>query len=180
MMWSTRSLRRALLLLSLVTLGTAPAKAGGPFARRGKHQPTWTLTPTAYPVVPAQAAVHTNGANANAPSPMLGSFYPTPYMTVRGNWPTGGGYSPLGVYGTAELDIDGPLSSLRPSSAPVLMYTRGYNGVLYPTQGTALSYPNLPPASRVIYPTQGTPYYGLRESGTPPWWNKATNWIDQN
>ena len=45
-------------------------------------------------------------------SPTLGTFAPTPYLMVRGNWPAGGGYSPLDTYGDMTLPLYGPLSSL--------------------------------------------------------------------
>ena len=32
---------------------------------------------------------------------------------VRGNWPLGGGYSPLDTYGDMTLPLYGPLSALR-------------------------------------------------------------------
>src|SRR5271166_5716528 len=58
----------------------------------------------------------------------LGTFYPTPYITVRGNDPVGGGYSPLGIYGDQTMSLYGPLSPLRMSTAPVRGYVRGYDG----------------------------------------------------
>jgi|SRR5579864_5189914 len=145
---------------------SASAEGGGPFARRAARR---VATPTSF-----------DYANANAPSPMLGTFYPDNYMVVRGNAPAGGGYSPLGIYGDRSLSIYGPLSSMRATAAPLLTYTRGYDGQLYPTMGTAFSYPNLPAVGPVIYPTQASFYYGFRESRTPPWWKSGINWIDQN
>jgi hypothetical protein len=58
----------------------------------------------------------------------LGSFYPTPYLMVRGNAPAGGGYSPLGTFGETSMTLYGPLSPYRMTTAPVLTYTRGYDG----------------------------------------------------
>ena len=49
----------------------------------------------------------------------LGTFEPTPYMMVRGNWPLGGGYSPLEIYGDQSMSVYGPLSPLRSTSAPI-------------------------------------------------------------
>ena len=43
----------------------------------------------------------------------LGTFQPTPYIMVRGNWPAGGGYPPLEFYGDQSMVIYGPLSALR-------------------------------------------------------------------
>lgn len=110
----------------------------------------------------------------------LGSFYPTPYITVRGNAPVGGGYSPLGMYGDVSMSVYGPLSSFRQISAPVLAYSRGYDGRTVLRPATSFSNPNLPALTPVVYPTQATNYYGFRQSGTPPWWPSAINWIDQN
>jgi hypothetical protein len=126
-------------------------------------------------------------ANVVRPAPVcaiparatLGTFEPTPYLMVRGNWPTGGGYSPLEVYGDMTLSLYGPISPLRSVSAPVRTYTRGYDGRLYVGEATSFSNPNLPGLSPVIYPTQGSYFYGPRLNRTPPWWSSATNWIDQ-
>ena len=55
-------------------------------------------------------------------SPMtstLGTFQPTPYIMVRGNWPAGGGYSSLEFYGGGQsMTIYGPLSAFRAVAAP--------------------------------------------------------------
>src|SRR5271166_3451730 len=48
----------------------------------------------------------------------LGTFEPTPYIMVRGNWPSGGGYSPLETYGDQSMALYGPLSPLRAVAAP--------------------------------------------------------------
>ncbi len=151
--------------------GGKVARAGGPWVRR----PAPVLVaprayrPTTYPTLPG-----------NAPTSMLGSFYPGPYMTVRGNAPAGGGYSPMGLYGDVSMSEYGPLSALRAYAAPVRSYSRGYDGRVYQTEATAFSYPYLPTISPVIYPTQATNVYGIGRSGTPPWWKDGSNWIDQN
>jgi hypothetical protein len=143
---------------------TIEAEGGGFFRRRGR-----VAVPT----------VQTRPQPAS-PAP-LGTFYPTPYMTVRGNYPTGGGYSPNDTQGgDMSMDIYGPLSALRGSSAPLTTYARGYDGRTVVQEGTAFSTPNLPGNTPVVYPTQATYYYGFRESHDPPWWPKALNWIDQN
>ena len=116
---------------------------------------------------------------ASPVSATLGTFEPTPYLMVRGNWPTGGGYSPLEVYGDMTLSLYGPISPLRSVAAPVRTYTRGYDGRLHVGEATSFSNPNLPGLSPVIYPTQGSYFYGPRLNRTPPWWSSATNWIDQ-
>jgi hypothetical protein len=133
-------------LIGVLVAGGGPAEAGGPF-RRGPR-----LVATA--AHPSEVAV----------SPGLGTFYPTPYITVRGNAPVGGGYTPFGGYGDATLALYGPLSPLRATAAPVVVYSRGYDGVLRPTVGT----------------TRANVSGGFRESGTPPWWDAAYNWLDQN
>jgi len=110
----------------------------------------------------------------------LGTFYPTPYLMVRGNAPAGGGYSPLGEYGNTTLSMYGPLSSFRMTSAPVATYSRGYDGRTVVVPGTSFSAPNYPQLTPVINPTQGSYYYGFRQSGTPPSWQNGINWLDQN
>ena len=111
---------------------------------------------------------------------MLGTFSPTPYLMVRGNWPAGGGYSPLGAYGDNTLSVYGPLSALRGYTAPVTTYARGYDGRPVPVPGYSFSTPNRPDATPVVYPTQASYYYRIRESGDPPWWTSGSDWIDQN
>ena len=110
----------------------------------------------------------------------LGTFYPTPYVTVRGDLPLGGGYSPLGIYGDQTLAIYGPLSAFRSSTAPVLTYTRGYDGRTHLTEAASFSNPNLPVLSPVRYPNPGNYYYGPRVVRPTPWGTNALNWIDQN
>jgi hypothetical protein len=110
----------------------------------------------------------------------LGTFYPTPYIWTRGNAPAGGGYSPLGQFGDTTMALYGPLSAFRFTSAPVLTYSRGYDGRPVVAPGTSFSTPNLPALTPVVYPTQATNYFGFRRSGAPPWWPNAINWIDQN
>ena len=121
-------------------------------------------------------------ASAPCPGPetsTLGTFQPTPYMMVRGDWPTGGGYSPLDIYGDQSMTLYGPISPLRATSAPVTTYSRGYDGRIYARRGTSSSTPNLPGLSPVVYPTQGSYFYGPRVNRTPPWWSSGVNWIDQ-
>jgi hypothetical protein len=154
----------ALCLLVLLTIASSRIEAGGLFRRRPR------------PVVPTARVA------ATEPDvyPMLGTFFPTPSITVRGNYPTSGGYAPLGEFGDSTMALYGPLSALRATTAPVLVYTRGYDGRPVVQQGTSFSTPNLPTITPVIYPTQATYYYGFRHSGNPPWWTNAINWIDQN
>jgi len=112
-------------------------------------------------------------------SSTLGTFEPTPYITVRGNWPIGGGYSPLDLYGDQSMTLYGPLSPLRATSAPVTTYSRGYDGRINATPAVSFSTPNLPGLSPVIYPTPRSYFYGPRVNRTPPWWSSGANWIDQ-
>jgi hypothetical protein len=112
-------------------------------------------------------------------SPTLGTFAPTPYVMVRGNWPAGGGYSPLNTYGDMTLPLYGPLSSLRATSAPVTVYSRGYNGTLEATPATSFSNPNLPALSPVVYPRPSNYYYAPRIDRSPPSWSNGMDWIDQ-
>jgi hypothetical protein len=112
--------------------------------------------------------------------PTLGTFQPTPYIMVRGNWPTGGGYTPLQLYGDQSMMIYGPISPFRSVAAPVMTYSRGYDGRVYALPGTSFSTPNLPELTPVIYPTPANYYYAPRVSRTPPQWTTGINWIDQN
>ncbi len=110
----------------------------------------------------------------------LGTFTETPNVWVRGSGTTGGGYSPLGFYGTQNMVMYGPISAFRETSAPVVTYTRGYDGRTRAVPGTSFSSPNLPTFTPVVYPTQANDYFGFRVSGDPPWWQNAMDWIDQN
>lgn len=110
----------------------------------------------------------------------LGTFQPTPYIMVRGNWPAGGGYSPLELYGDMSMSLYGPLSALRAVAAPVMTYSRGYDGRVYASPATSFSTPNLSGLSPVIYPTPANYYYAPRVNRTPPQWTSGFNWIDQN
>jgi hypothetical protein len=115
-----------------------------------------------------------------APTATLGNFQPSPVVSVRGNNPTSGGYSPLGQYGDQTLSLYGPISAFRMSTAPVTGYTRGYDGRLYLTEALTFSNPNLPSLSPFHYPTEANYFYGPRINRTPAWGSNALNWIDQN
>jgi hypothetical protein len=164
------SVRRLAYFVLLVLGVTVGAEAGGPFDRPGPTRARVVVS-TVRPSAPA-AELNNYGR--------LGSFYPTPYLMVRGNAPAGGGYSSLGNFGETTLSLCGPTSSLRMTSAPVLTYTRGYDGRTVVVPGTSFSTPNLPALTPVVNPTQASYYYGFRRSGTPPWWASGMNWIDQN
>ena len=148
-----------LLLAGSASAGDPPWRAEG-----------WSLPPLA-----CNLARRLDALNST-----LGTFYPTPYITVRGNVPLGGGYSPLEIYGDQTLPIYGPLSAFRSSTAPVLSYVRGYDGHTRLTEAASFSNPNLPILSPVRYPTVGNYYYGPRNVQTMPWGTNAINWIDQN
>jgi hypothetical protein len=151
----------------LVGLTASIVEAGGPFRRRPR------------PVV--ETATTTRPENRVAPSPMLGSFMPSQYVTVRGNGVIGGGYSPLGLYGReSSLSVYGPLSAFRSTSAPITTIVRGYNGLPVVAEGTSFSNPNQPTLSPVVYPTRASNYSALRFQSTPPQWDKAITWIDLN
>jgi hypothetical protein len=111
----------------------------------------------------------------------LGTFQPTPYVTIGGNYPTGSvGYSPLEMYGDTALPLYGPMSAFRASTAPVLVYSRGYDGQTRAVEANSFSYPNYPPMSPVVYPTESNYYWGPRVPRTPRSGASAINWIDQN
>jgi hypothetical protein len=148
--------------------------AGGPFWSRAVPPPQGSggFVTTGRLVTRPQSTLNSSGR--------LGTFYPTPYLMVRGNAPAGGGYSPLGSFGDSTLSMYGPLSPFRPITAPVWTYSRGYDGRVIVRPGTSFSTPNAPSMTNVVYPTQSTNYFGFRESGSPPWYSNAINWIDQN
>ena len=114
-------------------------------------------------------------------SATLGTFQPTPYVMIGGDFPTGSvGYSPLEMYGDTALPLFGPTSAFRASTAPVLVYSRGYDGQTRAVEANSFSYPNFPPMSPVVYPTESNYYWGPRVPRTPRWGSSAINWIDQN
>lgn len=112
------------------------------------------------------------------PSPMLGSFQPTPYMTVGGN--NISGFTPLSRYGGETLSLYGPFSALRATAVPVVTYSRGYDGVVRPDVSTSFSYPFLPAASPVVYPTRAQVRGAFGSQETPPWWDTGFGWVDMN
>lgn len=153
--------------LFLILASASRVEAGKPWGRRSRVV-----------VAPTSASCPNDLA---PPSGMLGSFVSTPHMIVRGDGAAGGGgYSPLGLYGPTTLSLYGPLSPLRATAAPVLTYSRGYDGVVRPTVGTSFSTPNQPSLTPVVYPTRANLYGGSRSSSAPPWWPGAINFIDLN
>src|SRR4051812_13253990 len=116
------------LLGSLVIVGVlAPLAEAGGWRRSSRREPVV--------VVPAAQAVPVRPRAVGA----LGTFTPTPYIFVRGNGTAGGGYSPLGVFGDQTMVMYGPISSFRSTSAPVVTYTRGYDGRTVVAPGTSSS-----------------------------------------
>ena len=111
----------------------------------------------------------------------LGTFYETPYMTVGGNGVTGGlGYTPLQQYGDGTMSLYGPFSSLRATTAPVLLYRRSVGGQLQPELGTSTSYPFMPSLSPVKYPTRGMIRGESRSLNRYFPGDTGFNWVDQN
>lgn len=151
--------------LALLGLFAGDAEAGWPLRRA--RRAAVVVRPTAR-------------VEPRPPGRMLGSFYPDPMISVAGNGYTGAGYTPMDMYGPNTLSLDGPISPFRSTSAPVLTYERGYDGLTRPTTHTSFSYPNRPDVGPIVYPTRSNYYWGFRESGTPPQWDRAINWIDQN
>jgi hypothetical protein len=154
-----------LLVLGCLATAAAPATAGGPHARARRAR---VLVPTTA-VAPAPAA------------PMQSSgFFPTPMALIRGSGNAGGGFTPLGQYGPYSMSYFGPFSAFRATTAPVVVYSRGYDGVYRPTVARTFSTPNLPAASPVVYPTQSTHVDGPRRPIFFPPNDAAVNWLDQN
>jgi hypothetical protein len=151
----------------ILAVGTTAQAGDGLFGRR-KTSTVVRGTRTTY--TPTQAF-----------RPMTGTFYPTPYMTVGGNGFTGGaGYTPLSQYGDGALAMYGPIAALRPATAPLTFVSRGYDGSYQMESGTGFSYPFLPAASPVVFPTRSQVRGSLGYQTTPPSWDTAHGWIDQN
>jgi len=158
-------------LLGLVLIGgsSPPAEAGGPWARRRGRVVVETVSPGPRP------------EDRVAPTGMLGSFTPSPYVNIRDNGVIAQGRSALGSYGRENsLSVYGPLSVFRQTSAPVTTVVRGYNGIPTVVQGTGFSNPFQPAISPFVYPTRASNYSALRFQTTPPFLDKGTMWVDQN
>ena len=159
-----RTLTSLAIVASLWLVLPANSEAGG-FRRRV--------------TTPIPTAVITRGDDTE--TGMLGSFYPNPTIMVGGASPTGGGYSPLGQYGTSTLATYGPIAATRSTSAPVRVYSRGYDGRVYERQVDSFSNPYFPEASPVIFPTPNASYYRPRRGpSAPAGWPSPINWVDQN
>jgi hypothetical protein len=156
-------LMASLIFPTIGTIGSAKAERHPRRARRV------LVVERARPVYPPGAA---------QPAP-LGTFMPTPMVTVGGAYPAAPGYSPLGIYGDQTMALYGPYSPFRTTTAPIMVYARGYDGVVRPAPGVASSYPNLPILSPVTYPTRANDYYAPRVLDDPRA-TSAVDWIDQN
>ncbi len=174
-----RSLPLPLLALLTLASSATDADAGGLLRRRDRSvTPAQAVRTT---VAPAQAPAPARPDNRVAPSPMLGSFMPGNYITVRSNGFQGGGYSPIGFYGgNNSMDVYGPISALRATSAPVNTVVRGYNGAPVVVEGTSFSTPFLPEASPVRYPTRASNYSAIRDAASAPRSGSGLLWVDQN
>jgi hypothetical protein len=164
-------LLRIMPIVGLILIGssTPSAMAGGPLFRRRARPVVETACPAPDP------------RNRVAPTGMLGSFVPSPVVSIRDNGVIGGGYSPLDQYGFGNsMSIFGPLSAFRQASAPVNTVVRGYDGVPTLVQGTGFSNPMQPGLSPYVYPTRASNYSALRFQGTPPQRDKGLMWIDEN
>jgi hypothetical protein len=157
-------------LVGLVLVGSSvSAMAGGPlFRRRGR-------------VVVETVSTAPRPQDRVAPTGMLGTFNPTPVVSIRGSGVAGGGYSTSDYYGFGNsLTIFGPLSAFRQTAAPVNTVVRGYDGAPTLVQGTGFSNPMQPNLSPFVYPTRANNYSALPFQGTPPQGDRALMWIDQN
>jgi hypothetical protein len=155
-----------LALVVILTAGVLTAAAGDRHPRRARRVAVVQAVPTARFRDPAYGS-------------RLGTFNSTPAIVVQGDFPAGGGYAPLGIFGDAAMSLYGPTSALRTTTAPVTTYTRGYGGVVRPTPTITTSYPNLPYLSPVAYPTRANHYYAPRVPANPGQ-ESAINWLDMN
>ena len=168
MIFATRVRVVALPLLTVLAIAWSPSRIAG-----AQESVYCTGAP---PVVVTRA----RPVYARRPTSTLGTFQPTPYITVAGSNPAGSGYSPLDIYGDQTLSLYGPMSPLRGATAPIRGYSRGYDGRLTVVETNSFSNPNLPIVSPVVYPTEANYYYGPRVPRVPRWGSSAINWIDQN
>jgi hypothetical protein len=164
---------RAVRLWSLVlvpamtaAIGVTTASGGERHARKARRT---VIAERARPVYPTDSTY----------SSQLGTFNPSPAIMVQGNYPVGGGYAPLGIFGDQNMSLYGPFSGLRTTTAPVITYVRGYDGVVRPSEGVTATYPNLPRLAPLAYPTRANHYYAPRILESPADTN-ASMWIDHN
>ena len=98
---------------------------------------------------------------------------------MQGNYPAGGGYSPLGIYGDRACRCIGPLSSFRTTTAPVLTYVRGYDGVVRPAEAITTPIPTCRYLAPVAYPTSCESLLCARVRDNPAE-ESAIDWLDHN
>jgi hypothetical protein len=158
--------RPALGVVLILTAGVITATAGEHRFRRARRPVIERPVPTVSRVDPVYGS-------------HLGTFYPTPAVGIIGNYPNGVGYSPLGIYGDHAMSLYGPFSAFRTTTAPVVIYTRGYDGVVRPGESISTSTPMLPLLSPLSYPTRANNYYAPRVRDNPAQ-DSAINWIDHN
>ncbi len=123
------------------------------------------------------------GATAACTEPAyqpLGTFYPQPYTMLPANGIAGGGYSPMNMQGAGTLAEYGPLSLYRQVAIPATVYSRGYDGLVRPSEGTTLVYPNLPAMSPINGRTAISFPPNRRLSRPFQSGGGAINWLDQN
>ena len=84
------------------------------------------------------------------------------------------------IYGEQTLGLYGPLSRISRTTAPVLTYTRGYDGRHRLAESFSFSNPNLPSLSPVAIPHRGQLLLRTARVRAMPWGYNAINWIDQN
>lgn len=164
---------RVVLAAAVLLLVVATTTHAGDGQRRRGRRAAAAAAAAARPVVPTARVVDPVYAGR------LGTFNPTPAILVQGNYPVGGGYSPLGTYGETTMSLYGPFSSMRTTTAPVQVYSRGYDGVVRSGTAISTSYPNLPALSPVAYPTRANNYYAPRVRENPAQ-TSAYMWLDQN
>lgn len=164
---------RAALAAAVLLLVAATTTQAGDGQRRRARRAAAAAAAAARPIVPTARVVDPVYAGR------LGTFNPTPAILVQGNYPVGGGYSPLGTYGETTMSLYGPFSSMRTTTAPVQVYSRGYDGVVRSGTAISTSYPNLPALSPVAYPTRANNYYAPRVRENPAE-TSAYMWLDQN
>ena len=168
MLRTDNSLTRPLLVSACLLLSTAATTAlAGDFRFRRARRPI------AAPPVPTVRRIDPVYGDR------LGTFFPTPAVVVQGSYPAGGGYSPLATFGDTTMALYGPLSSFRTTTAPVLSYSRGYDGLVRPVESISTSYPNYPILSPLAYPTRANYYYAPRVRDHPGE-ESSINWLDQN
>jgi hypothetical protein len=153
------------LVVALISTACACTAAAGEHRARRARRPS--IVPTAAHRVDPVYGSH------------LGTFFPTPAVGIVGNYPSGVGYSPLGIFGEHAMSLYGPFSSFRTTTAPVLTYTRGYDGVVRPAEAVSTSTPILPLLSPLAYPTRANNYYAPRFRDNPAQ-DSAINWIDHD